>query len=54
VRRLDAEEYAGAAEYPGPVRLFHLVTLVGCFRMVATQLAVFDIQPPDAREGGTP
>lgn len=51
---LDAEEYARAAEYLGPVRLFHLVTLVGYYRMVATQLAVFDIQPPDAREGGAP
>jgi alkylhydroperoxidase family enzyme len=43
---LDADEYARAAEFFGAARLFQLVTLTGYYRMVATQLAVFDIQPP--------
>jgi 4-carboxymuconolactone decarboxylase len=43
---LSATEYA---EYTGvlPVpQLFELVTLVGYYLMLATQLSVFDIQPP--------
>jgi alkylhydroperoxidase family enzyme len=48
---LDAAEYAGAAEFFGVERLFQLVTLIGYYRLVATQLAVFDIQPPQARGG---
>lgn len=43
---LDAAEYARATEFFGAARLFQLVTLTGYYRMVATQLAVFDIQPP--------
>lgn len=51
---LDGGEYARAEEYLGTEKLFHVVTLVGYYRMVATQLAVFDIRPPDAGEGPTP
>lgn len=51
---LEADEYARASEYLGTENLFHVVTLVGYYRMVATQLAVFDIRPPGAEEGTTP
>jgi 4-carboxymuconolactone decarboxylase len=39
----EYEEFAHALSVP---RLFELVTLIGYYLMLATQLAVFDIQPP--------
>ena len=39
----EYEEFASALSVP---RLFELVTLIGYYLMLATQLAVFDIQPP--------
>ena len=39
----EYDEYAGALRVP---QLFELVTLIGYYLMLATQLSVFDIQPP--------
>jgi alkylhydroperoxidase family enzyme len=39
----EYERYVGALPVP---QLFELVTLVGYYLMLATQLSVFDIQPP--------
>jgi 4-carboxymuconolactone decarboxylase len=39
----EYEEFASTLTVP---RLFELVTLIGYYLMLATQLAVFDIQPP--------
>jgi 4-carboxymuconolactone decarboxylase len=41
----DYEKYAAVLSVP---HLFELVTLIGYYLMLATQLAVFDIQPPTA------
>ena len=41
----DYEKYAAVLSVP---HLFELVTLIGYYLMLATQLAVFDIQPPAA------
>ncbi len=41
----EYEEFASTLSVPW---LFELVTLIGYYLMLATQLAVFDIQPPDA------
>jgi len=41
----EYEEYAGTLRVP---QLFELVTLIGYYLMLATQLSVFDIQPPTA------
>jgi 4-carboxymuconolactone decarboxylase len=41
----EYEEYTGALPVP---QLFELVTLIGYYLMVATQLSVFDIRPPGA------
>jgi 4-carboxymuconolactone decarboxylase len=43
---LDHEAYLAAAGVLTAPRLFELVTLVGYYLMLATQLSVFDIQPP--------
>lgn len=43
---LDDAAYAAALEVLGLEHLFQLVTLVGYYRMVATQLAVFEVLPP--------
>lgn len=43
---LSDAAYANALEVFGLERLFQLVALVTYYRMVATQLAVFDIRPP--------
>jgi alkylhydroperoxidase family enzyme len=43
---LDHEAYVDAAGVLTAPRLFELVTLVGYYLMLATQLSVFDIQPP--------
>jgi 4-carboxymuconolactone decarboxylase len=43
---LDHEAYLAAAGVLKAPRLFELVTLVGYYLMLATQLSVFDIQPP--------
>lgn len=51
---LDADEYhryADALTVPG---LFELVTLIGYYLMLATQLSVFDIQPPPAPPSAPP
>ena len=45
---LDEGEFRDAAEVLGEPGLLELVTIVGYYNMVAWQLAVFDIQPPDA------
>jgi 4-carboxymuconolactone decarboxylase len=41
----EYEEYAGTLPVP---QLFELVTLIGYYLMLATQLSVFDIEPPPA------
>jgi 4-carboxymuconolactone decarboxylase len=43
---LDEEAYRAAADVLTAPRLFELVTLIGYYLMLATQLTVFDIQPP--------
>ena len=43
---LDADEYQRYADTLSVPRLFELVTLIGYYLMLATQLSVFDIQPP--------
>lgn len=43
---LDAQEYEKYAAALSVARLFELVTLIGYYSMLATQLSVFDIQPP--------
>jgi 4-carboxymuconolactone decarboxylase len=43
---LDAAEYERYAAALSVPRLFELVTLIGYYLMLATQLSVFDIQPP--------
>jgi 4-carboxymuconolactone decarboxylase len=45
---LDDESYQAAACVLTAQRLFELVTLIGYYLMLATQLSVFDIQPPGA------
>ena len=44
---LDDDEYRDAAGVLGAEGLLELVTIVGYYTMVAWQLAVFDIQPPE-------
>ena len=43
---LDAQEYDRYASVLSVAHLFELVTLIGYYSMLATQLSVFDIQPP--------
>jgi 4-carboxymuconolactone decarboxylase len=43
---LDAGEYERYAAVLSVSHLFELVTLIGYYGMLATQLSVFDIQPP--------
>lgn len=45
---LDDLAYQAAADVLTAPRLFELVTLIGYYLMLATQLSVFDIQPPGA------
>jgi AhpD family alkylhydroperoxidase len=45
---LDDRAYQAAADVLTAPRLFELVTLIGYYLMLATQLSVFDIQPPGA------
>ncbi|WP_238013267.1 carboxymuconolactone decarboxylase family protein [Dactylosporangium sp. AC04546] len=45
---LDDEQFRDAAGVLGEAGLFELVTIIGYYTMVAWQLAVFDVQPPDA------
>ncbi|MBO0838742.1 MAG: carboxymuconolactone decarboxylase family protein, partial [Actinobacteria bacterium] len=45
---LEDQSYQAAASVLTTSRLFELVTLVGYYLMLATQLSVFDIQPPGA------
>jgi alkylhydroperoxidase family enzyme len=47
---LDDTAYQAAADVLTPPRLFELVTLIGYYAMLATQLSAFDIQPPSARD----
>jgi len=44
---LNAQEYEKYTAVLSVPHLFELVTLIGYYLMLATQLAVFDIQPPD-------
>jgi 4-carboxymuconolactone decarboxylase len=46
-KTLDDSEYATAVAGLGQRKLFELVALVGYYDQVATQLAVFDVLPPD-------
>jgi 4-carboxymuconolactone decarboxylase len=46
-KTLDDTEYATAVAGLGQRKLFELVALVGYYDQVATQLAVFDVLPPD-------
>jgi alkylhydroperoxidase family enzyme len=46
-RTLDATEYATAVAVLGERGLLELVVLLGYYELVATQLAVFDVRPPD-------
>ncbi|WP_343941200.1 carboxymuconolactone decarboxylase family protein [Pseudonocardia zijingensis] len=43
---LDDGEYADAVGVLGEQTLFELVSLVGFYDLVATQLAVFEVEPP--------
>ncbi|HEY2639305.1 MAG TPA: carboxymuconolactone decarboxylase family protein [Streptosporangiaceae bacterium] len=43
---LDDDAYQAAADVLTAPRLFELVTLIGYYLMLATQLSVFDIRPP--------
>jgi 4-carboxymuconolactone decarboxylase len=43
---LDAREYEKYTAVLPVAHLFELVTLIGYYSMLATQLSVFDIQPP--------
>lgn len=43
---LEADEYRRLADALTVAGLFELVTLIGYYAMLATQLSVFDIQPP--------
>jgi len=43
---LDAQEYEKYAAELSVAHLFELVALIGYYSMLATQLSVFDIQPP--------
>lgn len=45
-RVLDDSTYWSAVDVLGRAQLFELVTLVGYYQMLATQLAVFDVHPP--------
>jgi 4-carboxymuconolactone decarboxylase len=45
---LDDRAYQAAADVLTAPHLFELVTLIGYYLMLATQLSVFDIQPPAA------
>jgi len=47
---LDAQEYQKYAAVLSVPHLFELVTLIGYYLMLATQLSVFDIQPPMAAD----
>jgi hypothetical protein len=47
---LDDQAYQAAADVLTAPRLFELVTLVGYYAMLATQLSVFEIQPPCAAD----
>jgi alkylhydroperoxidase family enzyme len=47
---LDEQAYQAAADVLTAPRLFELVTLIGYYLMLATQLSVFDIQPPAAAD----
>jgi 4-carboxymuconolactone decarboxylase len=43
---LDTNEYWDAVRALSVSRLFELVTVIGYYLMLATQLSVFDVQPP--------
>lgn len=45
-KRLDDDQYATAAACLGERKLFELVSLIGYYDMVATQLTVFGLEPP--------
>jgi len=47
---LDDRAYQAAAHVLTAPRLFELVTLIGYYLMLATQLSAFDIQPPGAAD----
>jgi 4-carboxymuconolactone decarboxylase len=52
--QLDERAYQAAADVLTAPRLFELVTLLGYYLMLATQLSVFDIQPPSAGDRARP
>jgi 4-carboxymuconolactone decarboxylase len=47
---LDEAQYAAAVTVLGTGQLFELVTLVGYYNMLAMQLSVFSLLPPEAPE----
>jgi alkylhydroperoxidase family enzyme len=51
---LDDRTYQAAADVLTAPRLFELVTLIGYYLMLATQLSVFDIQPPATADRARP
>jgi len=53
-RPLDPDEYGDAVERLGHERLFELVTLVGYYKMLALQLAVFGVEPPEQKPTAPP
>jgi 4-carboxymuconolactone decarboxylase len=48
---LDAQEYEKYAAVLSVPHLFELVTLIGYYDLLATQLSIFDIQPPVPSSG---
>lgn len=46
---LSDEEFEAAVAVLGRALLFELVVLVGYYQLVATQLAVFGVEPPEVR-----
>lgn len=45
-RTLDEDAYWSTVDAIGTAKLFELVMLVGYYQMLATQLSVFDVRPP--------
>jgi hypothetical protein len=50
-RSLTDPEYAEAVRVLGERKLFELLSLIGFFDMLATQLSVFGVEPPSAESG---
>lgn len=46
-KNLDDDEFGAAVAVLGRRKLFELVSLIGYYDMIATQLTVFAVEPPD-------